>query len=198
LTPPGEGDRKCPDWEVAVSRLALTVAAVIASLLVPGTVSAQQPASKSAVLVNELVKLLDQMKLDAVAANRGPTDEYVGALYIPGSQLLVVNAKSSVPNRMKYLLMQKSYKDLYVELNGAVDQQSKTFISDLGANGLQFKREKNQPFDTVDATGKSVAFDGEWKKAKMSEADYTKAYQAHDEAYSQMLQALIETLKKPS
>lgn len=181
-----------------MSRLALTVAALVALLSVPGTVSAQQPTSKSAVLVSELVKLLEQQKLDAVAANRGPVDEYVGALYIPGSQLLVVNAKSSVPDRMKYLLIQKSYKDLYVELNGAVDQQSKVFISDLGANGLQFKREKNQPFDTVDATGKTISYDGEWRKAKMSEADYTKAYQQHDEAYSRMLQALIETLKKPS
>jgi hypothetical protein len=198
LTRPGEGDRKCPNREVAVSRLALTVAALVALLSVPGTVSAQQPTSKSAVLVSELVKLLEQQKLDAVAANRGPVDEYVGALYIPGSKLLVVNAKSSVPDRMKYLLIQKSYKDLYVELNGAVDQQSKVFISDLGANGLQFKREKNQPFDTVDATGKSISYDGEWRKAKMSEADYTKAYQQHDEAYSRMLQALIETLKKPS
>ena len=181
-----------------MSRQALIAAAVVALLFVPGTVSAQQPTSKSAVLASELVKLLDQMKLDAVAANRGPADEYVGALYFPGSQLLVVNAKSSVPDRMKYLLIQKSYKDLYVELNGAVDQQSKVFISDLGANGLQFKRERNQPFDTVDATGKTVSFDGEWKKAKMSEADYTKAYERHDEAYCAMLRALIETLKKPS
>jgi len=198
LTPPGEGDRKCPNREVAVSRLALTVAAVVALLFVPGTVSAQQPTSKSAALVSELVKLLDQQKLDAVAANRGPADEYVGALYIPGSQLLVVNAKSSVPDRMKYLLIQKSYKDLYVELNGAVDQQSKMFISDLGANGLQFKKEKNQPSDSVDATGKTISYDGEWRKAKMSEADYTKMYQQHDEAYCHMLQALIETLKKGS
>ncbi len=181
-----------------MSRSALTACALVAVLLMPGIASAQQPASKSAAMASELVKLLDQMKLDAVAANRGPADEYVGALYFPGTQLLVVNARSSVPDRMKYLLIQKSYKDLYVELNGAVDQQSKVFISDLGANGLQFKRERNQPFDTVDATGKSMNYDGEWRKVKMSEADYTKAYQAHDEAYSEMLRALIETLKKQS
>ena len=65
-------------------------------------------------------------------------------------------------------------------------------------NGLQFRREKNQPFDTVDATGKTTAFDGDWRKAKLSEQEYTKIYVTHDEAYSQMLQALIETLKKPS
>jgi hypothetical protein len=102
------------------------------------------------------VKLLDSMKLDAVAGSRG-ANEYVAAMYFPGSQLVVVNAKTTVPDRMKYLILQKSYKDLYVELNGAVDQASKTFISDLGANGLQFKREKNQPFDTVDVTGKTTA-----------------------------------------
>jgi len=166
-------------------------------LLCPGFALAQTPASKSAPLATELVKLLDSMKLDSVAGSRS-ANEYVAAMYFPGSQLVVVNAKTTVPDRMKYLILQKSYKDLYVELNGAVDQASKIFISDLGANGLQFKREKNQPFDTVDATGKTTAFDGDWRKAKLSEQEYTKIYVTHDEAYSQMLQALIETLKKPS
>jgi len=166
-------------------------------LLCPGFALAQAPASKSAPLATELVKLLDSMKLDSVAGSRS-ANEYVAAMYFPGSQLVVVNAKTTVPDRMKYLILQKSYKDLYVELNGAVDQASKIFISDLGANGLQFKREKNQPFDTVDATGKTTAFDGDWRKAKLSEQEYTKIYVTHDEAYSQMLQALIETLKKPS
>jgi hypothetical protein len=142
------------------------------------------------------VKLLDSMKLDSVAAGRA-NNEFVGALYFPGSQLLVINGKTSVPDRMKYLILQKSYKDLYVELNTAVEQQSRMFVSDLGANGLQFRRERNQPVDSVDAPGKTTTFDGEWRKAKLSEEEYTKIYQAHDEQYSQMLQALIETLKKP-
>jgi hypothetical protein len=167
-------------------------------MLCPGLASAQAPASKSAPLAGELVKLLNSMKLDAVAGTRGANDEFVAAMYFPGSQLVVVNAKTTVPDRMKYLILEKSYKDLYVELNGAVDQASKTFISDLGANGLQFKREKNQPFDSVDAVGKTTAFDGDWRKAKLSEQEYTKIYVAQDEAYSQMLQALIDTLKKSS
>ena len=172
----------------------LLSSAVAVLMLCPALVFAQAPASKSAPLASELVKLLDSMKLDSVAGSRS-ANEYVAAMYFPGSQLVVVNAKTTVPDRMKYLILQKSYKDLYVELNGAVDQSSKTFISDLGANGLQFKREKNQPFDTVDAAGKSTPLDGDWRKAKISEQEYTKIYQAHDEAYSQMLQALIATLK---
>ena len=177
----------------------LTLGAVaLAMFYAAAPALAQAPVSKSAPLASELVKLLDARKLDSVAASRGANDEFVGAMYFPGSQLVVVNAKSSVPDRMKYLILEKSYKDLYVELNGAVDQASKVFISDLGANGLQFRREKNQPFDTVDATGKTTAFDGDWRKAKISEQEYTKQYLAHDEEYSQMLQALIDTLKKSS
>ena len=177
----------------------LTLGAVaLAMFYAAAPASAQAPASKSGPLASELVKLLDAKKLDAIGASRGANDEFGGAMYFPGSQLVVVNAKSSVPDRMKYLILEKSYKDLYVELNGAVDQASKVFISDLGANGLQFRREKNQPVDTVDATGKTTVFDGDWRKAKISEQEYTKQYVARDEEYSQMLQALIDTLKKSS
>jgi hypothetical protein len=175
----------------------LLLAAIAVLCFYPALARAQAPASKSAPLASELVKLLDSMKLDSVAGSRS-ANEYVAAMYFPGSQLVVVNAKTSVPDRMKYLILQKSYKDLYVELNGTVDQSSKVFVSDLGANGLQFKREKNQPFDTVDSAGKTTALDGDWRKAKLSEQEYTKIYIAQDEAYSQMLQALIDTLKKPS
>jgi hypothetical protein len=163
-------------------------------LLVPSIAFAQQ--SKSAALATELARLLDASKLDSIAAKAA--DQYVGALYLPGTQLLVVQAKYSVPEHMNQLLTQKAYRDAYIDLNSASDLKTKIFISDLGANGLRFKRENNQPSDTVDLPGKSIAFDGEWDKAKISEAEYTKTYQATDEQYSQMLQALITALKKPS
>jgi hypothetical protein len=68
---------------------------------------------------------------------------------------------------------------------------------DLGANGLRFKQEKNE-LDTADFSGKSVVFDGDWDKAKISEAEYRKAFEAADTQYTQMLQALVAALKKPS
>ena len=152
--------------------------------------------SKSAALASELVTLLDQMKLDSVAARSA--DHFVGALYFPGSQLLVISAKYSAPDHINYLLSTKAYRDAYVELNSTTDQQSKIFVSDLGANGLQFRREKKLPFDTAEVAGKTVSFDGEWSKAKISEQDYTKTFTTTDEEYAQMLQALIAALKKPS
>jgi hypothetical protein len=95
------------------------------------------------------------------------------------------------------LLVQKKYQEMYQDLNSASEQQSKVFVMDLGANGLRFRQEKNE-LDTADLSGKSVVFDGDWGKAKISEAEYRKTFEATDAQYAQMLQALIAALKKPS
>jgi hypothetical protein len=110
----------------------------------------------------------------------------------------VVGGKYASPARMKDLLGKKDYREVYMDLSSASDQKSRVFIMDLGANGLRFKREDNQPFDTADVAGRSITFDGEWGRAKISEDDYRKSYATTDEQYSQMLQALIAALKKTS
>ncbi len=169
---------------------------VLAALLAsPLPAFAQE--SKSAALATELSKLLDAQKLGSVAAKRGD-DQYVGALYFPGSQLLVVGAKYSTPERLEYLLGKKAYNEVYADLSSASEQQAKIFVMDLGANGLRFKREDNQPFDTADVNGRSVTFDGDWDRARISEAEYKKTFESTDDQYSQMLQALIAALKKTS
>jgi hypothetical protein len=167
--------------------------ALAGSLLVPSTLFAQD--SKSAAVAGELTRLLDQLKLDAVAARQG-TDEFVAALYFQGSQLLVVGGKYSVPDRLTYLIGQKQYRDVYADLSSASEQATKVFVMDLGADGLKFRRENDEPFDTVDSSGTSVAFNGE--RGKLSEDDYRKAFATSDEQYTSMLQALLAALKKPS
>jgi hypothetical protein len=176
---------------IAMRGLRLMVLAGL--LLVPTSLAAQD--SKSAAVAAELTKLLDQMKLDAVAARHG-TDQFVAALYFQGSQLLVVGAKYSTPDRITYLIGQKQYRDVYADLSSASEQATKVFVMDLGANGLKFKRENNEPFDTVDSSGASIAFNGE--RGKLSEDDYRKAFATSDEQYAAMLQALLAALKKPS
>ena len=171
----------------------LGVVALAGCLLAPTTLAAQD--SKSAAVAGQLTQLLDQMKLDAVAAKQG-ADQFVAALYFQGSQLLVVAAKYSTPDRLNYLIGEKQYKDVYSDLSSASEQATKVFVMDLGANGLKFKRENNEPFDTVDSSGGSVAFNGE--RGKLSEDDYKKAFATSDEQYTSMLQALIAALKKPS
>lgn len=171
----------------------IALAAVL--VLAPAVAYAQD--SKSAASVSELVKLLDSMKLDSFAVKGAAPNEYVGALYFPGSQLLVVSAKFDTPWRADSLLDQKNYRDIYIELNSASVPQSKMFISDLGANGLRFKKDGNV-YDTVDVDGKTYNFDGDWKKAKITEDDYSKAYSSSDEHYAQVIQQLLAGLKKPS
>ena len=178
------------------------VFALIALVLTPALSSAQQaksagPESKSAALAAELCKLLEANKLDSIAAKESEY-QYVGALYFPGTQLLVVRGKFSTFARMAHLLAQKDFKEAYMDLSGASELQSRAFIMDLGANGLRYKREANMPFDTADVRGKSYRFDGEWRKAKITEADYQKTFTDTDEEYAQMLQTLISSLKKPS
>ena len=171
-------------------------ALAVAFVLVASPALAQT--AKSAALALELAKLLDSMKVDSIAAHHpGSPDQYVGALYFPGSQLLVVRARYIVPERMDAQLQGKNYRDVYIDLNSASIRDSKMLIADVGANGLQLGR-RNQPYDTVDTGVKSYAFDGDWGKAKISEQEYTKAFQSSDEEYTRMLQVLVAQLKKTS
>jgi hypothetical protein len=70
-------------------------------------------------------------------------------------------------------------------------------ISDGGADGLFARRRANQ-LDTVEIQGKGYSFDGDWRKAKISEQEYMKAFQASDAEYVSILEALVAELKKTS
>jgi len=181
------------------SRLAgaITIAATVASLCVPATGAAQQLASKSAPLAKELTTLLDQKKVDSIAA-RDPSvpDYYVGALYFPGLQLLVVSAKYAVPMYINEKLAKKDYREVYIDLNSASVQGTKTFIEDLRADGLMPDRSGDDPFDIVEMGGKRTMFDGEFKKQQLSEQAYQDAFKAADEAYAKYLSLLIAEAKK--
>jgi len=159
--------------------------------------AAQEP--KSAALVKQLTAALDAGQLDSIAA-KDPSngDTFVGALYFKGVQLLVVSAKYAAPSLLVEKIAKKDYRNVYIDLNSASVPGSKVFVEDLGADGLHAKREDDMPYDTYEAAGKRTAFDGEWKKQKLSEDEYMKAYSAADERYSQMLTALLAQVRPTS
>jgi hypothetical protein len=73
--------------------------APVALLAVGVTFGSSAPAdqeSKTGPLAQELTTLLSSQKRDAVAARLGG-EEFVAALYYPGTQLLVIKAKYSAP-----------------------------------------------------------------------------------------------------
>lgn len=158
-------------------------------------VSAQE--SKSAPVAKELVQLLEAAKLEAIATIDPATPGvFVAAMYIPGSELLVVSAKYTAPQLLVDRITAKDYQAVYVDLQSASVRGSKVFVQDQGANGLVAKPSGDAAADSCDEDTKSVSFDGDWKKAKISEADYTKAFSDADDRYAKMLSMLLAQVKK--
>jgi hypothetical protein len=162
-----------------------------------GVAAAQE--TKSGPLAKQLASALSAAKLDSVAA-KDPVlpNHYIGALHIPGVQLLVIGAEYPAPALLDPRIAKGEYRDVYIELNAASVPGSKVFVEDLGANGLFAKPADNNPMDLYEASGKRLMFDGEWGRQKMSEQEYMKGFAGADERYAQLLTALIAQLKKPS
>jgi hypothetical protein len=165
-----------------------------AMLIAPAPAYAQE--AKSSELAKQFAQLLDQKKLDAIATADAQTPgAFLAALYFPGTQLLVVSAKYAAPTLLTELLARKDYRGVYAELVSASVPGSKLFVMDTYADGLAVKPEGSQPPDSVETGASSATFDGGWKKAKITEADYMKSFADADAAYARALQALINHLK---
>ena len=182
------------DGSVGRSLAVVCLAAGSALTLAAVPASAQTPASQAAAI--ELVALMEAGKLDAVAAKH-PTraNGFVAALHFPG-QLLVVWADYSVPVLLNEKLLNRDYRDVYIDLNSASDPSTKTLVTDMGGDGLHPRRRGDDvPFDMQDMGTRSIRFDGRWRDQKLSEQDYMKIYTEADQAYAEALGALVAELK---
>ncbi len=175
-------------------RLLVSTAAAVAFLIHP--VFAQQDQSKSAAGAKELAQLLDQAKIDSVAAPLPDSpDTFVAAMFIPG-ELLVIAAKYSAPSLLTERIDKKDYREVYIDLNSAGTPNTKTFIQDLGADGLVLKPGDDDPHDIYEGPTNKIEFNGDWKKLKMTEEDYRKAFAQADAEYAKYRSVLITQLKK--
>jgi hypothetical protein len=178
----------------SVVRVLAGVVGVMLLAASPQPVRAQEPGSAS--LAKELATLLQEKKLDAIAARQpGSPDAFIAALYFPG-QLLVVSARTTAPAILNEKLIRREFRDVYIDLNSASITESRVLITDMGADGLKARRENNAAFDTQDAAGKGFRFDGNWREDRMSEQDYMKTFSTADEGYGAALRALLDELKK--
>jgi hypothetical protein len=172
-----------------------TLAVLFALVLAAPVVSRAQD-SKSADLARQLTELLDQKKLDAIAAADAETPgSFAAALYFPGTQLLAVSAKYSAPALMNDRLLKKDYHEAYVDLSSASITSTKVFVMDTFGDGLVAKPKGDMPADSVERAGATTTFDGDFKKAKLTEAEYAKAFDEADAAYAHILRVLITKLK---
>jgi hypothetical protein len=171
--------------------------AVCGVLVLALTSPATAQESKSSAAAKELGAVLDRLKLDSIAAaDPSEPGTFVAALYFPGAQMLVVSAKYSAPTLLNDKLTKKDYRDIYIDLSSASIAATKVFIMDQAANGLVFKPDNDQPADTLEHGKTTTTFDGDWKKAKLTEEEYTKAFSAADTRYAQILSLLAAQAKK--
>lgn len=175
--------------------LALVSTVLVAMVCSAGAAWAQD--SRTIALARDLTALLDQQKLDAIASREiGSQDTFVAALYFPGSQLLVVSAKYAAPVLLNEKILLGRYRDVYLDLSAASDPKTKILIEDLRADGIRARRISDEPFDVyTQGSTAAFAFDGDWKKRKLSEDDYMKTFGEADAHYVRMLESLIAQLK---
>jgi hypothetical protein len=169
--------------------------ALLAILLLPALADAQP--SRSAPLAKQLAQMLEERKLDSVAAHvPNGDDRYVAALFFPNLQFLVVSARYSAPVFIEERLRSREYREVYIDLNSASIAGSKVFYEDLRADG--FTAQPDGAPDSFEAEGKRIVFDGEPRKQKLSEREYADRFAEADAQYARMLELLIAELKKGS
>ena len=143
---------------VAAFIVVLVITAPVAVAQESQSPPASQPAaapslaafSQSAAAAATLTALLDARKLDAVAS-RDPDQpgNFVAALYFSGLQLLVVSGPYPQPALLDKRIAAGDYKDVYLDLNGALTHEGQFFVMDLLADGLRPACERDQPFDST-------------------------------------------------
>jgi hypothetical protein len=168
------------------------VIGAVAALLAPamGVAAAENPRSTEAAAA--LTKLLDQRKLEA-AAVRDPSDptRFISALYVPGSQLLVISARYPVPAVLEQRIAAGQFRDAYLDIHGAGTREGRIFVMDLQADGLRRDPDRNQPFDIIYKNGvDQMTYDGDWKAQKLTQGDYLERFAADDLEYARLLAAL--------
>ena len=158
----------------------------------PQAANAPAQESQSAGPVATLTALLDDHKLDAIAARDPDQPGYVvAALYFPGSQLLVVSAPYPVAAVLDKRLAEGKYMDVYLDVQAPASHAGHFFVVDLLADGLRRVCDRDQPFDSTSRNGeKSVSFDGNWAAQQLTDADYNARFREDDARYARILGAL--------
>jgi hypothetical protein len=171
-----------------------------ATLGVTGAASAADDAktSKSSVQAAALAKQLAQAKLQYIAT-KDPTEpgRFVAAMHVPGNQLMIVSARYGAPALLNEKVLLGKFQDAYIDLNSASEAATRVIVEDLRADGFALTKSKDALRDSFESNGKRVIFDFDWRKQKLSQAEYFSTLEAADSQYARMLELLIAEAAKP-
>jgi hypothetical protein len=171
--------------------------ALFGAAMCMATPAIQESHSSSAASAEELVRLMQQQKLDAIAARDTiQENRYAAALVFPGAQIMSITGIYPVPVLMDERLLRRDDREAYVELNRAAERQGRLFVQDLGADGLHAAPPAPGRVDVVfvDIDTRTI-FSGDWKPQQLSRDEYLKRFAEADGRYARALQALVQELK---
>jgi hypothetical protein len=175
-------------------RIHSTALAVIAVTALASALSAQD--SRSTAAAARLTGLLQQHKLDAVAARHlDQPGVFIAALFMPDSHLLVVSAPHGAPAVLDKYLAAGQFMEVYLALNAGDVQKDRFFVMDMKGDGLRLVCDRGEPFDSTVRDGSGQAsFDGNWLAQGLSQAAYDARFAEDDVRYARLLQVLAATL----
>jgi hypothetical protein len=170
---------------------AAIVGTSLALLTVFGATQAESPERAA-----ELVKLMNERAMTAIAAaDPAEPGRFVAAM-LAGPQLLVISARYSAPALLRERILKSEFQQVYGDLHSAGDREGRVFIIDSSADGLKLARESSDVSWRNSAT--NAIFNLDWKSQKLKEADYRRTYEQDEKAYAKMLGTLIGAIKSTS
>ena len=183
-----------------VGRMALgtlLTAALAVAVVTPAAAEDAKP-SKSSAHAAALAKQLAQAKLQYIAT-KDPTEpgRFVAAMHLPGGQMMLVSAKYAAPALLNEKVLLGKFEDAYIDLNSASEAATRIIVEDIRADGFALTKSKDLTRDSFQANGKRVIFDFDWRKQKLTEAEYFSTLEAADAQYARMLELLIAEAQKP-
>jgi hypothetical protein len=170
-----------------------TMHRIVALGIAFGLAASSHAAASEADVVKQLTTAMTEQHLDAIATvDPANPSRFIAAMLVPGAQLLVVAAEYPNPSELQALIGQHNYRDVYTALHQPAAQKTRVFFIDSGCDGVQVDREM---VDVMYEKGASqVLFDGDWKKSKLSQADYEQKVQDAGERYTQLVGVLKDSV----
>jgi uncharacterized protein YeaO (DUF488 family) len=169
------------------------------TLLLAGAASlhAQAPFA-SAAAVRDLVHVMDQYRLDAIAA-ADPADPgtFVAALYIPGSQLLVLSARHPSAEAVADRIAMRRFREVYLDLQGTPTPRDKFFVQDSRADGILSAFPGSGDVDVLYEDGvRRTLFNGDIDAQHLTSAEYDARLAAADARYARLLILLASAARR--
>ena len=160
--------------------------------------------STSAPLAEELVDLMEELQIEAVAGRDPAVDDRFLAAMLVSDRLLVVSARYSAPGTAQVKITNRKFQEVYTDLDTTAVAGTKTLITDAGANGLRAVPPRRISIaegdlnDVVDSGDHILRLDDDPSGQDLSGDEYRSAFAEADEQYARILELLIASARADS